>query len=349
VHSWPADRWHYGGNVWGWISYDPELKLIYYGTGNPGPWNPDQRQGDNKWTAGIFARDVSTGSARWFYQWSPHDLYDHDGVNENILLDLNWNGAPRKVLVHPERNGYVYVMDRATGEVLSAKPFSFVNASKGVDLKTGRLIPSLEKETGTGKTVYNICPAASGAKDWEPSAYSPRTGILYIPHANLCMDEQPVQASYIKGTPFVGANVRQKQGPGGYGGAFTAWNVLDQKIAWEIHEPLAVWSGALVTAGDVAFYGTLDGWFKAVDARNGKLLWKYKTESGIIGQPVSYRGPDGHQYVAVLSGIGGWMGGIVANSLDADDKTAALGMVNATQDLPAKVRKGGRLYVFRLQ
>jgi PQQ-dependent dehydrogenase (methanol/ethanol family) len=349
VKTWPPGRWKYGGNVWGWISYDPSLHLIYYGTGNPGPWNPDQRAGDNLWTAGMFARDVTTGAARWFYQWSPHDLYDHDGINENILLDIVWKGASRKVLVHPERNGYVYVLDRTSGEVLAAKPFAYINSSKGVDLKNGRLIPNPQKKTGIGKTVYDICPTASGAKDWEPSAYSPRTGILYLPHANLCMDEQSIQANYIEGTPYVGANVRQKPGRGGNRGAFTAWDVLKQKIVWEIKEPLPVWSGALVTAGDVVFYGTLDGWFKAVDARDGKLLWQFKTESGIIGQPITYRGPDGHQYVAVLSGIGGWIGSIVVNTLDPRDKTAALGMVNAMYDLPAKVRAGGRLYVFRLR
>jgi len=349
TRSWPPGRWKYGGNVWGWVSYDPTLHLVYYGTGNPGPWNPDQRAGDNLWTAGIFARDVSNGQARWFYQWSPHDLYDHDGINESIVLDITWRGQPRKVLVHPERNGYVYILDRVTGEVLAAKPFVYINASKGVDLKTGRLIPNPKKTTGMGKTVYDICPTASGAKDWEPSAYSPRTGILYLPHANLCMDEQPVQANYIKGTPYIGANVRQKPGRGGNRGAFTAWDVLKQTIVWEIKEPLPVWSGALVTAGDVVFYGTLDGWFKAVNARNGKLLWKFKTESGIIGQPITYLGPDGHQYVAILSGIGGWVGSIVSNALDPRDKTAALGMVNAMHDLPAKVRAGGRLYVFRVR
>src|SRR5206468_256172 len=136
------------------------------------------------------ARDVETGQARWYYQWSPHDLYDHDGINESILLDIDWHGIPRKVLVHPERNGYVYILDRITGEVLSAKPFVFINSSLGVNLKTGRLLPNPAKETRAGKTVYDICPTASGAKDWEPSAYSPKTGLLYLPHANLCMDEQ---------------------------------------------------------------------------------------------------------------------------------------------------------------
>jgi PQQ-dependent dehydrogenase (methanol/ethanol family) len=350
VRTWSADQWKKGGgNVWGWVSYDPTSNLVYYGTGNPGPWNPDQRPGDNKWTSGVFARDLNNGQARWFYQWSPHDLYDHDGINENILVDRDWKGQPRKLLLHPGRNGYMYVVDRTTGEVLSADPFVYINSSKGVDLKTGRLIPNPAKRTQVGKTIYDICPTASGAQDWEPSAYSPRTGLVYIPHANLCMDEQGLTASYIPGTPYIGANVRQKQGKGAYRGALTAWDVGGRKIRWEVHEDLPVWSGSVVTAGDVVFYGTLDGWFKALDARDGKLLWKYKVESGVIGQPVTYKGPDGHQYVSILAGVGGWIGAIVSNHLDPNaDDTTANGMGASMKDLSMKTGTGGRLYVFRL-
>lgn len=350
VKTWPPGKWKLGGGtVWGWVSYDPELRLVVYGTSNPGPWNPDQRAGDNKWTSGVFARDVDTGKARWFYQWSPHDLYDHDGINENILVDRDWKGQPRKLLLHPGRNGYMYVLDRVTGQVLSAKPFVYINSSKGVDLKTGKLIPAPEKRTQTGKTVYDICPTASGAKDWEPSAYSPRTGMVYIPRANLCMDEQVSQANYIAGTPYVGATVRQKQGRGNYRGALTAWDVAGEKIAWEVHENMPVWSGAVVTAGDVVFYGTLDGWFKALDARNGKLLWRKKLDSGIVGQPVAYKGPDGHEYISTLAGVGGWIGAILSNKVDVRDSSAALGMASAVPDLPLRSKTGGKLYVFRLR
>ncbi|HEY7162424.1 MAG TPA: PQQ-dependent dehydrogenase, methanol/ethanol family, partial [Acidobacteriota bacterium] len=182
VSTWPPDHWKIGGGtVWGWISYDPELNLIFYGTANPGPWNHEARPGDNKWTAGIFARDPDTGEAIWFYQWSPHDLYDHDGVNENLLLEIPWQGKQRKVLVHPDRNGYVYVLDRTNGQVLSAQPFVTVTASKGVDLKSGKLIPAKEKEPHTGIVVREICPSASGGKDWQPSAFSPKMGLIYIP------------------------------------------------------------------------------------------------------------------------------------------------------------------------
>src|SRR3954471_23988349 len=140
VHTWPGDAWKVGGgNVWGWISYDPELDLIYYGTANPGPWNPEARPGDNKWTSTIFARRPSDGRAVWFYQWNPHDVFDHDGINENVLFDMTIADNPRQVLAHADRNGYLYILDRTTGQVLSATPFGVISSSTGVDLKTGQL------------------------------------------------------------------------------------------------------------------------------------------------------------------------------------------------------------------
>lgn len=349
VKSWPGDAWKIGGgNVWGWISYDPDLNLIYYGTANPGPWNPDQRPGDNKWTSTIFARDPDTGEAVWAYQLNPHDMHDYDGVNESVLVDLPWKGTMRKVLLHPDRNGRMYVIDRATGEVLSAEPYGHINTTLGVDLRTGKPTPNPATEPVVGKVVRDICPASPGAKDWQPSAFSPRTGLLYMPHQNLCQDVESMQTSYIAGTPYVGMNVRMQPGPGGNRGVFTAWDPVNARAAWEIKENFPVWSGALVTAGDVVFYGTMDGWFKAVDARSGKLLWRYRTGSGIIGQPSTYRGPDGKQYVAILSGVGGWSGAIVAGGLDPRDSTAALGFVAAMTDLPKVTSKGGTLYVFAL-
>ena len=347
VTTWPAEAWRIGGGtMWGWISYDPELDLVYHGTGNPGPWNPDQRPGDNKWTSAIFARRPATGEAVWAYQLSPHDLHDYDGINEQILLDLDIKGRRRKALVRPDRNGYVYVMDRATGEVLSATPFAHVNTSKGVDLATGQLSLNDEKTPVLGKVVRDICPAAPGAKDWQPSAWSPRTGLLYLPHQNLCMDVEAVETGYIAGTPFVGMNVRMYSGPGGHRGEVTAWDPVN--AAWKLKEPFPVWSGALATAGDLVFYGTMDRWFKAVDAKTGELLWRFQTASGIIGQPITYRGPDGKQYVAVLDGVGGWAGAIVSGDLDPRDTGAALGFVNAMRDLPAHTAKGGTLWVFAL-
>ncbi|HVL66491.1 MAG TPA: methanol/ethanol family PQQ-dependent dehydrogenase [Vicinamibacterales bacterium] len=350
VRSWPPEAWKTGGGtVWGWISYDPDLNLIYYGTANPGPWNPEQRPGDNKWTSGIFARNPDSGQARWFYQWSPHDVYDHDGVNENLLLDLQMNGGTRKVIVHPERNGYVYVLDRETGEVLSATPFVHITSTRGVDLKTGRLVMVKEKEPREQIVVRDICPAAMGAKDWNPSSFSPRTGLLYMAHNNMCMDMEGVEVSYVAGTPFVGANVVFKPGPGGDMGLVTAWDPVAAKPAWQLTEKYPGWSGTLATAGDLVFYGNMEGWFKAVHARTGEVLWQFKTGSGIIGQPVTYRGPDGKQYVAVLSGVGGWPGAVVVNDLDTRDRTAALGWGEAMRDLKKDTTRGGMLYVFTVE
>jgi PQQ-dependent dehydrogenase (methanol/ethanol family) len=343
--SWPPEAWRIGGGtVWGWISYDAELNLIYYGTANPGPWNPEQRPGDNKWTAGLFARNPDNGEAHWFYQFSPHDLHDYDAVNENILIEV----GGRKVLVRPERNGYVYVMDRATGEVLSATPFAHITTSLGVDLQSGRLRYNPDKEPRTGRAVRDICPASPGAKDWQPSAYSPRTKLLYIPYQNLCQDAVTYQTSYIAGTPYVGADVVMKPGPGGHRGEFSAWDPAAAKKVWTIKENFPVWSGALVTAGDVVFYGTMEGAFKAVDAKSGELLWQHQTGSGIIGQPVAYRGSDGKQYIAILAGVGGWAGAVVSGGLDARDGSAALGFANAMKDLSKYTVKGGMLYVFSL-
>ena len=350
VGTWQGDQWKIGGGTgWGWISFDPALNLIYYGTSNPGPWNATQRPGDNKWTSTVFARDVDSGEAVWAYQYSPHDMHDFDAVNEHILLDLNLGGVKRKVLVHPDRNGYMYVLDRTTGEVLSARPFVNVNALDSVNMRTGRPAMNPAKATAQGQTVRDICPAPPGGKDWQPSAYSPRTGLLYVPHNNLCYDAEAVSVSYIEGTPYVGMNARIFVGAGGNGGIFSAWDPANAREVWSIPERFPVWSGALATAGDVVFYGTMDGWFKAVDAHDGHLLWKWKTESGIIGQPTTFRGPDGKQYVAVLVGVGGWAGAVVAGGLDVRDSSAALGMAAAMKDLPKYTTKGGALYVFALR
>jgi PQQ-dependent dehydrogenase (methanol/ethanol family) len=349
VTTWPADAWKIGGGTaWGWISYDAELDLIYYGTANPAPWNAEQRSGDNKWTAGIFARKPDTGEARWFYQYAPHDQHDYNGTNENVLLDLDIKGSRRKVLVHPDRNGYVYVIDRATGEVVSADPFVKVTTSTGIDLASGRPVLNPATEPKVGQVVRDVCPASPGGKDWQPSAWSPRTNLLYMPHQNLCQDMYIFEASYISGTPFLGAEVRMYAGEGGHRGVFGAWDPVQAKMVWSIKERFPVWSGALATAGDVVFYGTMEGWFKAVDARSGELLWQYKTGSGIVGQPITYRGPDGKQYVAVLSGVGGWAGAVVSKDLDVRDSTAGKGFVGAMKDLPQYTTKGGTLYVFSL-
>jgi lanthanide-dependent methanol dehydrogenase len=349
VKTWPPQAWQIGGGtVWGFLAYDPSSNLIYYGTANPGPWNAEVRPGANKWTSGVFARDADTGQAVWFYQMSPHDLYDWDGINEDVLLDLPWQGSTRKVLIRPDRNGYMYVIDRTNGQVLSATPYSYITATTGVDLKTGQLQHVDAKIPKTGQEIRNICPPSPGAKDWQPSSFSPKTGLLYVPHQNLCMDEEGVAANYIAGTPYVGADVRYYPGPGGNEGELMAWDPIAGKKVWTITDKYPIWSGTVATAGNLVFFGTLDGWFKAADARTGKILWQFKTGSGIIGQPVTYRGPDGKQYVAILSGVGGWPGSIVSANLDTRDDTAGNGWGSALHDLKSVTQPGGTLYVFAL-
>src|SRR6185312_2998173 len=335
VSTWPPDAWKIGGGtMWGWIQYDPDLNLIYYGTGNPGPWNHLQRPGDNLWTTTLFARDPDTGQAKWAYQMSPHDLFDYDEINESILLDLPINGQNTKTIVHMGRNGYIYVLDRQTGKLISADPYDHINVSKGVDMKTGRMIRDEEMVPKLGQTVVEVCPVADGAKDWQPSAYSPRTKLIYVPHQHMCMNWKTSDVAYIAGTPYVGATVDMYAGPGGYRGEFMAWDPVNRKKAWAIKERFPVWSGTAVTAGDVAFYGTMDRWFKAVDARTGRILWQIQTPSGIIGQPVSYQGNDGRQYIAILSGVGGWPGAVANAEIDPRVRNGALGFTGAMQDLP---------------
>jgi PQQ-dependent dehydrogenase (methanol/ethanol family) len=349
VETWKGDEWKRGGGTtWGWYSYDPDLNLLYYGTGNPGSWNPDQRPGENKWSMTIFARDPDTGKAKWAYQKTPHDRWDYDGINENVLVDISLKGQMRKVLVNFDRNGFSYTLDRATGELLMAEPFVNVNWASGVDLKTGKPIENPEKQTSSTKNVKDICPSAMGGKNQQPVAYSPKTNFFYVPTNNLCMDYEGVEVKYAAGQPYVGAIVVSHAGPGGNRGEFIAWDPTTGKKVWGIKESLANWGGALATAGDVVFYGTMEGWLKAINAKTGAELWKFKTPSGIIGNPMTYTGPDGKQYVAVLSGVGGWAGIGVAGDIGGEDPTAALGALGAFADVGAFSNQGGVLTVFAL-
>ncbi len=349
VKSWPPDRWQIGGGTfWGWLQYDPETNTIFYGTANPGSWNSNERPGDNLWTCTMFARDADTGQAKWATQLDAHELWDHDEINESILLDMPFKGENRKLIVHPSRNGHMYMMDRNTGEILSAEPFGYINSSRGVDLKTGKLIEVPELKPETGKTITNVCPVHDGVKDWQPTAYSPKTKLLYIPHTNMCMNWKSTEVGYIAGTPYVGAVVDTFPGPGGNRGVYGAWDLEQQKYVWNIKEKFPVWTGTLVTAGDVAFYGTMDRWFKAVNAKTGDLLWQFRTPSGNIGQPITYKGRDGNQYVAMLSGVGGWSGVVADAEVDPRVRNGALGFVGGMQDLPAHTTGGSTLMVFSL-
>lgn len=348
IKTWNPGQWKLGGGtIWGWLSYDPELNLIYYGTGNPGVWNPDMRPGDNKWSITLFARDPKTGMAKWAYQVEPHDYYDHDEIMENVLLDMPWQGQQRKLLVHAGRTGFVFVMDRQSGQLLAATPFEPVTWTSGYDLKTGQETVPPSMQTHFGVYTRNICPSSTGAKEFVPTSFSPKTGYLYIPAHNTCMDYMGEAVNYIAGTPYLGASVRMYPGPGGYQGEFIAWDVAHQKKVWSIKEKdFPVYSGVLSTGGDLAFYGTMDGWFRAVDDRTGKVLWQFKTASGIIGNPMTFTGPDGKQYIAIYSGMGGWMGAVDLPGISTDDPYAALGTVGAMRKLKGVVSPGDMLYVF---
>jgi alcohol dehydrogenase (cytochrome c) len=345
VSTWQGDEWQRGGGTtWGWYSYDPELNLLYYGSGNPGTWNPDQRPGDNKWSMTIFARNPQTGEVKWAYQMTPHDAWDYDGVNEMILFDKDG----QKLLAHFDRNGFGYTIDRTNGKLVVAEPYGPVNWATKIDLATGRPVEVAAKRTNAKGNTEGICPAAIGFKDQQPASYSPITGLFYVPTNNICMDYEGVEVKYSAGQPYVGAIVRMFPGPGGHRGALIAWDPMKGKKVWEVKEQLAAYGGTMTTAGGLVFYGTMEGWLKALDAKTGQLLWKFKTPSGIIGNPMTYMGPDGRQYVAVLSGIGGWAGIGVAAGIGAEDPTAGLGALGAFGDAGAYSNQGGTLTVFAL-
>jgi PQQ-dependent dehydrogenase (methanol/ethanol family) len=339
-----------GGATWGWISYDPALNLIYYGSGNPGTWNPTQRPGENKWSMTVFARDPDTGTAKWVYQMTPHDQWDYDGINEMVLADTPVHGKMTKALVHFDRNGFAFVLDRTNGALLEANKYDpAVNWASKYDLKTG--MPELVDEFGPGAqgadhNTQNVCPAALGSKDEQPSAYSPKNHMFFVPTNHVCMDYEPFKVSYTAGQPYVGATLSMypPQGQSNLGN-FIAYDVNTGKIAWSDPETFSVWSGALATAGDIVAYGTLDGDLKVVDQKSGKLLYKFKTPSGIIGNINTFT-HDGKQYLAVLSGVGGWAGIGMAAGLTEDN--AGLGAVGAYKQLSSYTQLGGVLTVFGL-
>ena len=351
MNTWKGDQWKIGGGcTWGWLSYDPETNLVYYGSGNPSTWNPKQRPGDNRWSMTIFARDADTGMAKWLYQMTPHDEWDYDGVNEMILANQKIKGKMRKILVHFDRNGFGYTMDRVTGELLVAEKYDpVVNWATHVDMKTGRpqVVPQYSTEhNGEDVNSKNICPAALGTKDQQPAAFSPKTGLFYVPTNHVCMDYEPFRVTYTPGQPYVGATLAMYPPKGdSHMGNFIAWDATKGKIVWSNKEQFSVWSGALATAGGVVFYGTLEGYLKAVDAKTGKELYKFRTPSGIIGNVMTYK-HGGKQYVAILSGVGGWAGIGLAAGLT--DPNAGLGAVGGYAALHKYTRLGGQLTVFSL-
>ena len=352
VKTWQGDQWKLGGGTtWGWYAYDPKLNLVYYGSGNPGTWNPAQRPGDNKWSMTIWARDLDTGAAKWVYQMTPHDEWDFDGVNEMVLLDVDHGGKKVPGLVHFDRNGFGYTLNRVTGELLVAEKYDpQVNWASKVDMKTGR--PIVDKKYSPGTTgpdvdVKGICPAALGSKDEQPSSYDPTTNLVLVPTNHVCMTYEPFQVEYTAGQPYVGATLTMFPTPNSHGGMgnFIAWDASQGKIVWTKPERFSVWSGALTTDGNIAFYGTLEGYIKAVDTKTGKDLWKFKMPSGIIGNVFTYE-YSGKQYVGVYSGIGGWAG--IGMAAGLTESTAGLGAVGGYKDLARFTTLGGTLFVFGL-
>jgi PQQ-dependent dehydrogenase (methanol/ethanol family) len=352
LKTWKGDQWKTGGGTtWGWYSYDKALNLLYYGTGNPSTWNPAQRPGDNKWSMTIFARDVDTGMAKWAYQMTPYDEWDFDGINEMILADINVKGKPTKALVHFDRNGFGYTLDRVTGALLVAEKFDpTVNWASGVDMKTGRPITVAKYSTarnGADVNTKGICPAALGSKDQQPAAFNPKNGMFYVPTNHVCMDYEPFKVDYVAGQPYVGATLSMFPAPGGTNmGNFIVWDAGSGKIVQSKDEKFSAWSGALVTAGGIACYGTLEGYLKCVDANDiNKELFKFKTPSGIIGNVFTYV-HKGKQYIGVYSGIGGWAGIGMAAGLEKDQE--GLGAVGGYKELRDYTELGGSLTVFAI-
>jgi lanthanide-dependent methanol dehydrogenase len=350
ARSWANDSWQTGGApVWGSISYDPELDLIYYGTGNASPYNPEQRLGDNKWSASVLARKPQDGTLVWAYQFTPHDNWDYDATGAMILADLTVAGKRTRALVHFDKNGFAYTLDRATGRLLIATAFAPVTWAKSVDLTTGRPVMDPAKQTGASRgNVKGICPSLEGGvSPSSPAAYSPRTHLFYTSTNNLCMDYAATRTAYLKGTPFMGVTSPYFAGAGGNLGTFMAWDAATGRKVWENKEPYPNWSGALVTAGDVAFYGTLDGWFKSVDARTGRVLSKFKVGSGVVGNPITYRGPDGRQYIAVYAGFGGdW--GLLSGDVRSDDPADVRPPADFLKDIARHTSLGGMIWIFGL-
>ncbi|MGQ9369570.1 methanol/ethanol family PQQ-dependent dehydrogenase [Azospirillum sp. ST 5-10] len=354
LETWEGDAWKIGGGTnWGWYAYDPGTDLIYYGTGNPAPWNETMRPGDNKWTMTIFARDADTGQAKFGYQKTPHDEWDYAGVNVMMLSEQpDKSGKMRKLLTHPDRNGIVYTLDRENGELVSAdKIDDTVNVFTHVDLKTGLPVRDPEYATRMDHMARDICPSAMGYHNQGHDSYDPDRRLFFMGINHICMDWEPFMLPYRAGQFFVGATLNMYPGPKGDRqgyeglGQIKAYDAISGKFKWEKMERFAVWGGTMATAGDLVFYGTLDGFIKARNSDTGELLWKFKLPSGVIGYPMTYE-HEGTQYVAIMYGVGGWPG--VGLVFDLQDPTAGLGAVGAFKNLQHYTQMGGGVMVFSL-
>jgi alcohol dehydrogenase (cytochrome c) len=327
--SWPGDTWqHGGGSTWITGSFDPELHTVFWGTGNAGSWNPTQHPGDNLYTCSVLALDPKTGKLKWHFQFSPNDPYDYDSVAEMVLADLNVGGKPIKAVMDVNRNGFMYVLDRADGKLIAANQYITKQTwAKGID-ESGRPIPTdITDQVRQGKEVA-VWPGAMGGKNWSPVSFDPQTGLVYANTLNFGMHYKPVDAQFRAGLTYWGADISWIW-PDGARGGLKAIDPLTGKAKWEAKSDIPRFSGVLSTAGGVVFAGKLTGELEAFDADNGTKLWQFKTGSGIEGQPITWQ-QDGVQYVAVSSGIGG-----VYDLFSGDERLSGV---------PA----GGSLWVFAL-
>ncbi|APH53573.1 Alcohol dehydrogenase [Granulibacter bethesdensis] len=354
TETWQEETWKIGGGTnWGWYAYDPGTNLIYYGSGNPSPWNATMRPGDNKWTMTIFGRDVDTGEAKFGYQKTPHDEWDYAGVNVMMLSEQkDKDGKLRKLLTHPDRNGIVYTLDRTNGDLVSANKIDdTVNWVKHVDLKTGIPVRDPEYATYMDHKGRDICPSAMGYHNQGFDSYSPEKQQFFLGVNHICMDWEPFMLPYRAGQFFVGATLNMYPGPKGNRqtyeglGQIKSYNAITGQFKWQKMERFAVWGGTMATAGNLVFYGTLDGFIKARNQDTGELLWKFKLPSGVIGYPITYE-HKGTQYVAIYYGVGGWPG--VGMVFDLNDPSAGLGAVGAFKELAHYTQQGGGVFVFSL-
>jgi methanol dehydrogenase (cytochrome c) subunit 1 len=352
--TWEGDAWKIGGGTnWGWYAYDPDTNLFHYGSGNPAPWNETMRPGDNKWTMTIWGRDADTGQAKFGYQKTPHDEWDYAGVNVMILSEqTDKAGKKRKLLTHPDRNGIVYTLDRENGDLVSANKLDdTVNWVKQVDLKSGLPVRDPEFGTRMDHKGKEICPSAMGYHNQGHDSYDPTKELFFMGINHICMDWEPFMLPYRAGQFFVGATLWMYPGPKGDRqnylglGQIKAYNAITGEYKWDKMERFSVWGGTMSTAGNLVFYGTLDGFIKARNSDTGDLLWKYKLPSGVIGHPMTYE-HKGTQYVAIMYGVGGWPG--VGLVFDLQDPTAGLGAVGAFKNLQNYTQMGGGLQVFSL-
>ncbi|HXZ00211.1 MAG TPA: methanol/ethanol family PQQ-dependent dehydrogenase [Stellaceae bacterium] len=330
--TWAGDSWqHGGGSTWITGSFDPELHTVYWGIGNPGPFNAAVRKGDNLYTDSILALDPQSGKIKWHYQFTPNDPFDYDSVAEMVLADIKVGGKPTKVVMDANRNGFFYVLDRTNGKLLAANKYVKVTWADKIDMKTGRPVETdVAAKARAGEKVV-VYPAILGGKNWEPMSFDPKTGYAYANTLNFGGHYKAIPVDYKAGDWYVGMDLSDiwewPQGPRGY---LKAIDPLTGKAKWEQPSDLPRFSGVLSTAGGVVFSGQLTGEFEAFDADTGKKLWHFQTGSGIEGQPVTWE-QDGVQYVAVSSGIGG-----VYSLFSGDERL---------KNIPA----GGSLWVFALQ